>query len=122
MNVNSKILLYGAGAVIVVGGVLWWFFTSQKSSDNAVVKTSDSSASQAAVAGAQGVELGKEASEILAAIGILSNLNLDTEFLNDSRFTSLKSTPVTIESARPAPRQFDLSPESPPAGSTQKKP
>jgi len=120
MNVNSKTLLFGAGAVIVVGGVLWWFFTSQKSSDDAVVKTS--SQQTVTTTGTQGIELGKEANEILAAVGILSNLNLDTEFLNDSRFTSLKSTPVVIEPARPIPRQFDLSPEASLAPPGQKKP
>ncbi len=109
MKLNSQKIIIGVSSVIIVGVTLWWFVNSkgQTNNNSAVIVSTENTPETVSI------DLGKDASEILAAVNILENLNLDTGFLDDPRFTALKTTPIDIELQRPVPRTFELSPNTP---------
>lgn len=99
----SKGFLLGIGGLLIMAGVAGWYVYSNKQSvgNAAVTVTERATGTGASATSEETLKLQQEASEILRAIAILKTLNLDTEFFNDPRFTSLRDTPVDIPAEEP---------------------
>lgn len=110
---KKPLLVVGGIFIVILVVVFLYSFFTKPSSNNTVVQevTQEGSSATAAIASS---ELNKKAQEIIDAISILQSIELDTKFLEDERFQSLRPTPITIPDARvPNQRRLEISQQGP---------
>lgn len=84
------------GAVVIVGGIAYWYFQSQGAGPTLSLPGAESTSSV-------DPKIDEQVAEILHAVDTIKNLNLDTKFFDDKRFTALQETQVVIPDAKPDP-------------------
>ena len=93
-------MLLVVGAVVVVGGAAYWYFQLYGGAPVGDVPT-ETAGTQVPVSSSIDPKIEAQVAEILHAIDTVHNLNLDTKFFEDKRFTALQETSVVIPDITP---------------------
>lgn len=99
---RRKYLLWGV-LVLAIGATIfiWYQYFGGKSVDKVVVEQAPPPSPTDAVTS-------QDAKDILAAIEIIKNVTLDTEFFNDKKFADLEEFSVSIPDVQPRQQSFKL--------------